>query len=111
MDMLYARYSNPMDLVKRYINQGRFGTFVHGFLEMETERRKQETEKENDRRLWMAYVHSYIMPKESFDDWKKEVFQNNSSTTAKSGKSDADLNDDGIMAIINAQFAGPKPTE
>ena len=32
MDLLYARYSNPMDLMGRYINQGRFGEFVHEFL-------------------------------------------------------------------------------
>lgn len=109
--MLYRAYSNPMDLVKRYINQGRFGTFVQGFLEMEAERRRKESKKEDDLRMWTAYLHSYIMPKESFDEWKKQIIQSNSSTTAKAGKSDANLNDDGIMAIINAQFAGPRPTE
>lgn len=99
MDLLYSRYSNPMDLVKMYINQGRFGAFVQGFLEAEAERRKQEAEKENEMKLWIAYVHSYSG--KSYDEWKKQIFQSSTTTT---GKSDADLNDDGIQAIFDDLF-------
>lgn len=100
MDLLYSRYSNPMDLVKMYINQGRFGTFVQSFLDAEYERRKQETEKENEMKLWIAYIHSYS--DKSYDDWKKQIFRHGSTTPT--GKSDADLNEDGIKAIFDDLF-------
>lgn len=105
MDLLYARYSSPMDLMTRYISQRRFGAFVHGFLEAEGERRKQEAEKESELLLWIAYVHSNS--DKSFDAWKKQVLQPGS--TKKAGKSDADLTDDGIKAIIDSLFTDPKP--
>lgn len=107
MDLLYARYSSPMDLVKRYISQGRFGTFVNGFIEAEYERRKQEAERDNEWKLWMAYIHSYS--EKTYDEWKKQIFQ--TSSTKKAGKSDADLTDEGIQAIIDSLFADPKPRE
>lgn len=100
MDLLYSRYSNPMDLVGRYINQGRFGKFVFSILEAEYERKKQEAERENDLKLWIAYVHSYS--DKSYDEWKKQIFR--TSSTKKAGKSDADLTDDGIQAIIDSLF-------
>lgn len=100
MDLLYSRYSNPMDLVKRYINQRRFGAFVQSFIEAEAERRKQEVEKENEMKLWIAYIHSYS--EKSYDEWKKQIFQPGSTTPT--GKSDADLNDDGIKAIYADLF-------
>lgn len=95
--MLYARYSNPMDLMKRYIKQGRFGAFVQSFIEAEAERRKQE----NDNKLWDIYVHSYGYLEHSFIEWKKQIFQ---SSTTPTGKSDKDLNDDGIKAIFDDLF-------
>lgn len=98
--MLYARYSNPMDLVKMYINQRRFGAFVESFLKEEYERRKQEAEKANELKLWIAYVHSYS--DKSYDEWKKQIFK--SGSTTPTGKSDADLNDDGIQAIFDDLF-------
>ena len=97
-----------MDLLKRYIRQGRFGAFIQGFLEAEAERKRKEAQKDEDWKLWMAYIHSET--DKSFNEWKKQIFQP-SSTTKKAGKSDADLDDDGIMAIINAQFADPMLTE
>lgn len=100
MDLLYSRYSNPMDLVDRYIKQGRFGKFVFSFMEAEYERKKQEAEKENDMKLWIAYVHSYSG--KSYDEWKKQIFKPGSTTPT--GKSDADLNDDGIDAIMDELF-------
>lgn len=98
MDLLYSRYSNPMDLMKRYINQRRFGTFVQSFIEAEAERRKQE----NDNKLWDIFVHSYGYLEHSFSEWKKQISQPGSTTPT--GKSDADLNDDGIKAIFDDLF-------
>lgn len=105
--MLYARYSNPMNLIQRYINQGRFGAFVQSFIEAENERTKQEAEKENELKLWIAYVHSYS--DKNYNDWKKQVFQPSSTKTG--GKSDADLTDDDIKGIIDSLFADPEPKE
>lgn len=105
--MLYSRYSNPMDLVKRYINQRRFGAFVSDFLTAEYERRKQEAEKENELKLWIAYVHSYS--EKSYNEWKDQIFQTGSTTN--SGKSDADLDDEGIRSIIDSLFTDKEPVE
>jgi hypothetical protein len=95
-----------MDLMARYINQRRFGAFVHGFMEAEYERRKQEAEKENEWKLWVAYVHSYS--DKTYDEWKKQIF---GTSTTKPKKSDGDLTDEAITSIINAAFADPKPRE
>lgn len=54
-----------------YIKRGRFGEFVTNILHQEAERRQEEAEKENERKLWMMYVHS--MSGKSFDEWKREV--------------------------------------
>lgn len=102
MDLLYRAYSSPMDLMNRYINQGRFGTFVQGFLEAEFERKKEKAEQENDWKLWTAYIHSYS--EESFTDWKKRVTGTASTDSLQSANSDADLTDDGIQSIFNKLF-------
>lgn len=100
MDMLCRAYSNPWDLMNLYINQGRFGKFVTGFLEAEYERRKEEAEKDNDWKLWVMYVHSYS--EKSFSEWKKEASKNASDTRKKNR--DDELNDDGIQSIVNKLF-------
>ena len=100
MELLYAKYSSPMDLMKRYINQGRFGAFVQAIIKAENERRQAEAEKENDLLLWIAYVHSYS--EVSFNDWKKKVCRVEKSSTRKN--SDHDLTDEGIMNIVNRLF-------
>ena len=56
MDMLYRAYSCPMDLMRVCINQGRFGAFVEGFLRAESDRRKAETEREQDF-MPVSYTH------------------------------------------------------
>ena len=100
MDMLYRAYSNPLDLMNRYINQGRFGKFVTGFLEAEYERRKEEAEKDYDWKLWMMYINS--MTDMTFGEWKDSVQKNTSSKTRKN--KDDDLTDDGINAIMTKLF-------
>jgi hypothetical protein len=95
-----------MDLMKRYINQGRFGAFVNGFMEADYERKKQEAERENEWKLWIAYVHSYS--DKTYDEWKKQIF---GTSTTKPKNSDADLTDESIKSIIDSLFADPNPRE
>ena len=96
--MLYRAYSNPMDWVSMSINRGRFGTNVAGFLKSEYERKKEETEKNNDWMLWVAYIHSYS--NKSFNEWKKQ-FAGGKSTTAKANR-DADLDETAANKIIDS---------
>lgn len=100
MDMLYRAYSNPLDLMNRYINQGRFGKFVTGFLEAEYERRKEEAERDYEWKLWMMYINS--MTDMSYGEWKDKV-QKNASDKIRKNKDD-DLTDDGIKTIMSKLF-------
>lgn len=54
--------------MQTYIKRGRFGEFVYRVIDRENQRRKVEAEKEEDNRLWIAYVHS--MAEKSYSDWK-----------------------------------------
>ena len=89
-----------MDLMNRYINQGRFGKFVTGFLEAEYERRKEEAEKDLEWKLWVMYINS--ASDMSFGEWKESV-QKNASNKMRKNKDD-DLTDDGIMSIVHNLF-------
>lgn len=71
MDLLYSRYSNPMELMSIYIEQGRFGEFVRNIIDMDRKRKQEASEKADDDRLWAAYIRS--MSSKSFPDWKKEI--------------------------------------
>ena len=73
MDLLFSRYASPLDFMKLYIEQGRFGEFVEGIVSLENKRKKEEKEKEDDDKLWQAYIRS--MSEKSFIDWKKELRQ------------------------------------
>lgn len=75
MDLLFSRYASPMDFMKLYIDQGRFGEFVTEIIEMDNERKREAEEKENDDKLWQAYIRSGS--EKSFNDWKKELEQKN----------------------------------
>lgn len=98
MDMLYSRYSNPLNLMNIYINQGRLGEFVSSFCEAEYIRKKDEAEERLDQKLWMAYVHSGS--ELSYREWKDKVCK---TDTPKRG-GDESLDDEGIKAIINDLF-------
>ncbi len=76
MDLLYSRYSNPLEFMRLYIDQGRFGEFVEEILEMEQKRKQEKAAKEDEQKLWEMYLHS--MSDKSYIDWKKEVLSNNS---------------------------------
>ncbi len=83
-----------------YINQGRFGKFVTGFLESEYERRKEEAEKDYDWKLWMMFINS--ASDKSFGEWKKDIQKNASDKTRRT--KDDDLTDDGIQSIVGKLF-------
>ena len=100
MDMLYRAYSNPLDLMNMYINQGRFGKFVSGFLESEYERQKEEAEKDYEWKLWMMYINSYS--DKSFGDWKNDIQKTAAEKTRRT--KDDDLTDDGIKSIVGKLF-------
>lgn len=104
MDMLYSRYSNPLDLMYQYINQGRFGDFVLGFCESEHNRKVEEAEKYEDLKLWIAYVHSFSS--DSFETYKKRVCKPENGGKTASGGNDDSLDEEGIKAIINGLFPG-----
>ena len=57
-----------MELMTIYINQGRFGEFVSEIIEMDNKRKQEEAEKEEDNKLWLAYIIS--MSDKSFNEWK-----------------------------------------
>ena len=100
MDMMYARYSNPMDLMRPYINQGRFGDFIGRFLHAENERRKEEADNDDELKLWIAYVHSYS--DKSFNDWKSGVL---GSAKGRRTGGDYDLDDKRAQEIIDDLFS------
>lgn len=102
MDMLYSRYSCPMDLVKSYINRRRFGEFVEGILKAENERRKEEAEKTEHLIEWIGYVHSYS--DKSFKDWRADLIGSAEAKKKTAGKSDRDLDAAGIDAIMKKVF-------
>lgn len=87
-----------------YIRSGRFGDFVKGVIAETNRRETKEAEKEEDRKLWLMYciMAGQGFANQSFNDWKKEVLRPTATKTENGG--DADLNDDGIKAIMNDLF-------
>lgn len=100
MDLLYSRYTNPMELMGIYMNQGRFGEFVTEVLNAESERKKEEFEKKQDWMLWIAYLLG--MHEESFKEWKAGLLNPNNQN--KEVRSDASLSQEDIQNIIQTTF-------
>lgn len=105
--MLYSRYASPMDLVRRYIDRGKLGTFVQEIVKLGYERKKQEAEKDQEWMLWVAYVHSYS--DKNFTEWKKSVMKS-ASTTHRRG-SDAEMTEKDVQSIMQSLFKEPHPKE
>ncbi len=88
MDLLYSRYSNPLEFMHLYIEQGRFGEFVEQIIELDNKRKKEEVDKENEEKLWQMYIHS--MSDKSFIQWKDELIneqpQNQESSLSMTDK-------------------------
>lgn len=102
--MLYSRYSNPMEFMRLYIDQGRFGEFTAEVFDAEKKRREELDEQRTDDRLWAAYIHSYS--DKSFADWKSELLQPVRGRSA--GKRDEDMTKDDIDRLLKRLFP-PKP--
>lgn len=73
MDLLYSRYASPDQFMGTYIKQGRLGEFVLFIIGEDNKRRKEAAQKEDDDKLWLAYIHS--MTDQSFHDWKEGLTQ------------------------------------
>lgn len=98
--MLYHRYPCPMDLVNSYISRGRFGEFVTEFLNAEFGRRKEDTDKENDLKLWIMYCHSFS--DDTYLEWKKKVLS--AGSDGQQQGTDANMTEEDIKAICNDLF-------
>lgn len=106
MDLLYSKYSNPLDLISMYINRGRFGEFVESIIKAENDRIQEEAEKDNDWKLWTMYTQLLAAghtENESFLDWKERVCKPTANTTKPS---DADLTEAGMKSILDRLFQG-----
>lgn len=68
MDLLFSRYASPLELMRLYIDSGRFGEFVNEILGLEEKRRQDRVQKEEDDKLWLAYIFSGSDI--SYNDWK-----------------------------------------
>lgn len=92
-----------------YINRGRFGEFVRSVIEADYARRKDETEKDDDWKLWFMYLQSFTISTfsgvtfdESFHDWKERVCKPVAATQGKNG--DMDMSEDDIQNILDKLF-------
>lgn len=74
MDLLFSRYASPMEFMKIYIDNGRFGEFVEEILAMDKKRKDEEAEKENDNKLWTAYLLGGAKD-QTFNEWKAGLTQ------------------------------------
>ena len=105
MGLLYEQYASPLDLIRMYINRGRFGEFVASVLEKDYQRRKDEAEKDDNLKLWIMYTQLAVngLVEESFAAWKERVCKPETSKT-KGKNSDEELTEDGIKSIIDRLF-------
>lgn len=110
MDLLYSRYSNPMDLVERYVKQRRFGEFVQGFMEAEHERKKQVMDVVNECLLQNAYVQCCVhgLYGGTFEEYKKAV---TAPANTSGAKNTADMTENDIKALYIKLFGAPQPQE
>ena len=95
MDLLYHRYSNPLEFMRIYIDNGRFGEFVDNIISEENKRKIEEAEAKEEQKFWELYLHSFS--NKSFNDWKAEAIQN--SNNQKQPESLAMTNDQVESAI------------
>lgn len=105
MGLLYEQYTAPLDLIRMYINRGRFGEFVASVLEADHQRRKDEAEKDDNLKLWIMYTQLAVNghTDESFMGWKERVCKPETSE-AKGRNSDEELTEDGIQFIVDTLF-------
>ena len=96
MDLLFSKYASPLDFMKLYIIQGRFGEFVEEIIRLENKRRKEEKEKEDNNKLWQAYIRS--MTDKTFEAWKNELKTGNEKQSCNLSMTDERITDVKNMA-------------
>ena len=90
-----------MDLVKLYIEQERFGEFVNEVITAENQRKKEQAEKEEDDKLWLAYLLGNADGK-TFSDWKSSIIRPSSPNS--NGKRDDDMTNADVDNLLNRLF-------
>lgn len=86
-----------------YIEQGRFGEFVHEILLSEKRRKEEIAEKEDDDRWWSLFLRSDT--DKSFEDWKAEMrCRATNGTSSKTQGNDANTTNADVDAIIKHLF-------
>ncbi len=91
-----------MDLMKLYIEQGRFGEFVYEVITAENKRKKEQAEKEEDNKLWTAYLLSADSTDKTFTEWKASIIRH--ANLNSSGKRDDDMTNADIDNLLNRLF-------
>lgn len=105
MDLLFSRYASPFEFMRPYIEQGRFGEFVTEIIEAENKRRKEQADKEEEEKLWTAYVHSYS--DKTFSEWRRDILR--PASTSGTGKRDEDMTKADIDALMKRLFKHDTP--
>ena len=82
-----------------YIEQGRFGEFVASILEMDMKRKKEIALKDEENKLWLAYIHS--MTDQSFQDWKKGLVQKQEPVSYSMSDKQVDAVKQQVRVILN----------
>lgn len=107
MDLLFSRYASPFEFMRPYIEQGRFGEFVTEIIIAENKRRQEQADKEEDEKLWAAYIHSYS--DKSYAEWKSEIMRPVSREQECSKKRDEDMTKADIDSLMQRLFRGETP--
>ncbi|MBR3927741.1 MAG: hypothetical protein IKJ65_01915 [Clostridia bacterium] len=86
-----------------YIDSGQFDELVKNILTAEYDRRKEEAEKENDRKLWDMYLRSDTTL--SYNDWHAEIMKKAKTHTENmTGKRDEDMTDQDMATLLKKLF-------
>lgn len=100
MGLLFERYASPIEFMNLYIEQGRFGEFVQEIILMDSRRKQEEAEKEDNQKMWDLYLHS--MSDKSFNDWKKELQTQNQPVTHAMSEAQVDATINNSREILKS---------
>lgn len=67
MGLLYEKYASPNELINRMLKTGR----LYDFVKHVVKRKNEEAKKEEDNKLWLAYLSSNSSL--TFAAWKNEI--------------------------------------
>lgn len=91
--------------MRPYIEQGRFGELVTEIITVENKRRKEQADKEEEEKLWAAYIHSYS--DKTFSEWRNEIMR--PAITTGTGKRDDDMTNADIRNLMQRLFKSEMP--